>query len=735
MKKPRDRKPDPRTDRTFDPPPLETGHDGEWLDLGQSHWLARRDGDDVLWLVLVQRGVGTNTLSADVLEQLAGLLEHGAQSRPRAVVLRSGKRDSFIVGNDIGAYRGLTRAEAHVRVARSQAVVNGVAALKMPTIAVVHGRCLGGGLQLALACDYRIARTDALLGLPEVRFGVHPGLGGTARLSALIGPDQALRLILTGKSLTAAEALKHGLVDVVGEEQHFVAAVRSAAAGNLELHRPGARARALTLRPTRKRIVNQARRETERRVRAEHHPAPYRLLELWERHGASAAGLMDHEAASFADLVTSATARNLLRVYLLGEALRERGRERASQHGALVRHVHVVGAGRMGGAIAAWCASRGLLVTLEDLGMAQIAPAMQSAASLFQRLFSEPRSCRAAADRLVPDVAGAGRRKADLLIEAVPEQLELKQRVMADMEAAAHSGALLATTASGIAVEEIAAAIRRPERLAGLHFFDPVSRMRLVEVVRHDRLDGSVVDRLMGFATAIDRLPVAVRSSPGLLVNRILAPYLLEALALLEEGTRAEQVDAAAEQFGMPVGPLELADRIGLDMALDVAESLQHKLDASLPRVPEWLRRKVAQGDVGVKSGKGFYVYGPSGQPKKKAAGDVEPEHVDRLVLPMVNAAVACLAAGILDATDDAADTVDVAMVLGGGFPRFRGGPLQYARERGGAEVRSRLEVLAQRHGPRFVPHAAWTDVFGPPPPDAAARPRRPRPRRRREGR
>jgi 3-hydroxyacyl-CoA dehydrogenase / enoyl-CoA hydratase / 3-hydroxybutyryl-CoA epimerase len=705
----------------FEAPPLESGHGGEWLDLGQSHWRVRHDRDDVLWLMLDQRNVATNTLSAEVLEQLSMLLDEVARRRPAAIVLRSGKPEGFIVGADINAYREATQREAHALVARAQSVVNAVAALRAPTLAIIHGRCLGGGLQLALACKYRIARSDAVLGLPEVNFGVLPALGGTARLTALVGPDRALELMLTGKSLIAADALAEGLVDFVGEEQHFRNALHAVVAGTFGAHRPAARARALTLRPTRKLIASGARRDTEKRVHSGHHPAPYRLLELWERHGSSAQRMMEQESAAFAGLVIGAPARNLLRAFLLGERLREQAQERGRLHGPAIRHVHVIGAGRMGGGIAAWCAQRGLRVTIEDLRAELLAPAVAHAARVFERVLPDVGQRRAAADRLVPDLAGAGRRKADLFIEAVPEHLELKQRLFVELEAQARPGALFTTNTSAIEIEAIAGVLERPERLAGLHFFNPVTDMRLVEVVVHDRLDSSAQDRLVRFASALDRLPVIVRSAPGFLVNRILAPYLLEALVLLDEGLTAEQVDAVAEGFGLPMGPLELADRLGLDTALDVAESLHHKLDPSLPPIPEWLRGKVAQGDLGVKSGKGFYEYGSAGIAKKRATVEPDPDHVDRLILVMVNAAVGCLAAGIAED----ADAVDAAMIFGGGFPAFRGGPVHYARERGSAEVRQRLLVLADRHGERFAPNDAWSRVFANTPgapPDAGAR-------------
>jgi 3-hydroxyacyl-CoA dehydrogenase/enoyl-CoA hydratase/3-hydroxybutyryl-CoA epimerase len=415
--------------------------------------------------------------------------------------------------------------------------------------------------------------------------------------------------------------------------------------------------------------------------------------------------MLSHEPGSFAELLTGDTARNLIRVYFLREMLREGGKDQPSE----VRHVHVIGAGAMGGDIAAWCAHQGLMATLEDREARLIAPAMARAAGLFQHKYDNTRARQAAADRLIPDPAGSGRARADLVIEAVPEDLELKRRIFAELESRCRQDAVLATNTSGIQLEDIGEVLQRPDRLVGLHFFNPVSRMQLIEVVHHPGTAPSVRARAMAFAVGIERLPVPVTSAPGFLVNRILTSYLSEALTLMEEGVDAERVDAAAESFGMPVGPAAVADQVGLDIALSVADSLRGALDTPLPEVPDWLRRKVDDGHLGVKSGRGLYHYHNGEAKKRKVEMPPDPEHVDRLVLAMVNMAVTCLGCGVV--AD--ADSLDAALIFGTGFAPFRGGPLNYVRSRGSDAVRDRLAELAGRHGPRFRPSDQWQQVFG----------------------
>jgi 3-hydroxyacyl-CoA dehydrogenase/enoyl-CoA hydratase/3-hydroxybutyryl-CoA epimerase len=390
--------------------------------------------------------------------------------------------------------------------------------------------------------------------------------------------------------------------------------------------------------------------------------------------------------------------------------LREQMKKLAGS-GNKINHVHVIGAGAMGGDIAAWCANQDMHVTLADMKPEPIAGAMKRAADLFGKIIHKRTDVRDALDRLVPDLGGEGVRNADLIIEAVPEKLELKQKVYAGLEPVMKAGAILATNTSSIPLQDLRASLQKPERLLGLHFFNPVSRLQLVEVVSHDGTDPQLLKEALAFVGAIDRLPLPVKSSPGFLVNRALTPYMLEAMVMLDEKIDKRTIDAAAVKFGMPMGPIELADQVGLDICLAVGDMLRSKFGDSLPPTPAWLRDKVANGELGRKTGKGFYTW-KDGKADKTSAGGTSPdarptdEMIDRLVLPMSNVCVACLREAVVDN----ADAVDGAMIFGTGYAPFRGGPLNYARTRGVQNVTAALYALAVRFGDRFTPDAGWHD-------------------------
>jgi 3-hydroxyacyl-CoA dehydrogenase/enoyl-CoA hydratase/3-hydroxybutyryl-CoA epimerase len=444
------------------------------------------------------------------------------------------------------------------------------------------------------------------------------------------------------------------------------------------------------------------RREAAKSAPAEHYPAPYGLIDLWEKHGGDKAAMLKAEKSSFAHLMVTPTAQNLIRVFFLRDEMKK-----LAGSGNKVTHVHVIGAGAMGGDIAAWCANEGMRVTLADMKAEPIAGAIKRAAELFGKIIRKPTEVRDALDRLMPDLQGEGVRNADLIIEAVPEKLELKQKVYAGLEPVMKPGAILATNTSSIPLQDLRTTLQRPERLLGLHFFNPVSRLQLVEVVSHDGNDEALLKEARAFVGAIDRLPLPVKSSPGFLVNRALTPYMLEAMVMLDEKIDQRLIDAAAEKFGMPMGPIELADQVGLDICLDVGDMLRSKFGDMLPPTPAWLRDKVAKGELGRKTGKGFYSWkdGKADKPPLPETGPrVTDEMIDRLILPMSNVCVACLREGIVEN----ADVVDGAMIFGTGYAPFRGGPLNYARTRGGENVVSALRALAQKFGDRFTPDAGW---------------------------
>jgi 3-hydroxyacyl-CoA dehydrogenase/enoyl-CoA hydratase/3-hydroxybutyryl-CoA epimerase len=375
--------------------------------------------------------------------------------------------------------------------------------------------------------------------------------------------------------------------------------------------------------------------------------------------------------------------------------------------GNKISHVHVIGAGAMGGDIAAWCANRDMRVTLADMKPEPIADAIKRASELFGKIMHKSTDIRDALDRLMPDLDGEGVRNADLIIEAVPEKLELKQKVYAGLEPNMKPGAILATNTSSIPLQDLRTTLKSPERLLGLHFFNPVSRLQLVEVVSHDGTDPQLLKEALAFVGAIDRLPLPVKSSPGFVVNRALTPYMLEAMVMLDEKIDKLAIDAAAEKFGMPMGPIELADQVGLDICLAVGDMLRSKFGDALPPTPAWLREKVAHGELGRKTGKGFYTWKGCKADKSSAPSATAPptaEMIDRLILPMSNVCVACLREAIVDD----ADAVDGAMIFGTGYAPFRGGPLNYARTRGGENVVSALRALTAKFGGRFTPDAGW---------------------------
>ena len=665
-----------------------------------------RDTDGVAWLLFDRADSSANTLSAEVIEELDRVLTELETNRPTGLVIRSAKPSGFIAGADVNEFRGAADPkEVEAAIGRAHAVVDRLEALRIPTVAVIHGFCLGGGLEIALACQMRIAISDARFGFPEVMLGLHPGLGGTARFTALVNPMQAMTLMLTGRTIDARRAKSLGLVDAVCEERHVRNAVKDAVSGKLKRTR---KVSLLNLGPVRRFLANRMRDEAEKAAPHEHYPAPDALIELWERHGGDKAAMLAAEKTSFAYLMVTPTAQNLIRVFFLREQMKK-----LAGSGNRIEHVHVIGAGAMGGDIAAWCAGQDLRVTLADMKAEPIASAMKRAADLFGKILRKRTASRDALDRLIPDMEGEGVRGADLIIEAVPEKLELKQKVYASIEPKMKPGAILATNTSSIPLQDLRTTLQKPERLLGLHFFNPVSRLQLVEVVSHDGTDARLLEEALAFVGAIDRLPLPVKSSPGFLVNRALTPYMLEAMVMLDEGIGQTVIDAAARKFGMPMGPIELADQVGLDICLDVGDMLRSKFGDALPPTPAWLREKVARGELGRKTGKGFYVWrdgkrerlaGPEPKAAARQPAEPTPEMIDRMVLPMSNVCVACLREGIVDN----ADVVDGAMIFGTGYAPFRGGPLNYARTRGPENVASALRALAQKFGDRFVPDPGW---------------------------
>jgi len=632
------------------------------------NWTISRDADGIAWLTFDKAGATANTLSAAVLAELNDALDMFDRDPPKGLVIRSGKTNGFIAGADVEEFGEVNNdAGALAIVKRGWDTFERLASVRYPTLALVRGFCLGGGLELALACRYRVVVDEpgTRLGLPEVMLGIVPGWGGIKRLPKLIGAPGALDLLLTGKTIDARRAKLLGLADECVPVRIMDATARGVlralpAPHSLKLPL------SLTLLPLARRfIAASAAKKVAQRARREHYPAPYAVLDLWVKYDGNALAAPASDPASIPALFRSPTAANLIRVFRLQERLKGLGKDGDFR----AAHVHVVGAGTMGGDIAAWCALRGLTVTLQDQNAERLAPAMQRAGKLFAQRLRDPRRVRDATDRLIPDVAGEGVARADVIVEAIFENVEAKRALFAALEKKAKAGAILATNTSSIPLEDIAHAMADPSRLIGLHFFNPVAKMMLVEIVVGRQTREALVPQAAAFVRQIDKLPLPVKSAPGFLVNRVLAPYLMAAMRCVDEGISPETVDESALAFGMPMGPIELADTVGLDICVAVGEMLG---DDAAP--PKKLMDAIAAGNLGRKSGRGFYAW-VDGKPQKGAAGAVPEGLAGRLIEPFVAEAKSALAEQIV--VD--ADLVDAGAIFGTGFAPFRGGPLHYA--------------------------------------------------------
>ena len=673
-------------------------------------WALTEDADRIAWLTVDKPGTSANVLSAGVLAELDGHLAQLEQSRPRGLVLISAKKSGFIAGADIKEFTGIRdEAEGYTLIRRGQQVFDRLEALPFPTVAAIHGFALGGGLETALACRYRVGVADERLslGLPEVQLGLHPGFGGTVRTVRLIGVRAAMELMLTGRPVRGEKALKLGLLDRLVAEGELRASARSLILDPPAPSRAPFAARLLSLAPVRPFVKGALIAEVGRRAPRAHYPAPYAIVDLWARYGAHGEQAFEGEARSMARLFLSETSRNLVRVFFLTDRLKAQG----GKAGRDLRHVHVIGAGVMGGDIAAWAALRGFTVTLQDRASEYLAPALKRAGELFDKRLKDPAQNAAARARLRSDIEGAGVSDADVVIEAIFENLEAKQALYATLEPRMKPAALLATNTSSIMLEPLAAKLQDPGRLIGLHFFNPVPQMPLIEIVHSAASHAAALETGTGFARRLDKLPVPCRSAPGFMVNRVLTPYMYEAMLAAQEGVPLGSIDRAAVDFGMPMGPIELIDVVGLDVAAHVGEIIATELKRPVTRIAR-LEELLAAKKLGRKSGAGFYTWENGKALKAPAgAGAAAPEDLtDRLILVLVNECVACLREGVV--AD--ADLADAAVIFGAGFAPFRGGPLTYARARGVAAVVARLSELAARHGPRFTPDAGWSSLSGP---------------------
>jgi 3-hydroxyacyl-CoA dehydrogenase/enoyl-CoA hydratase/3-hydroxybutyryl-CoA epimerase len=676
-------------------------------DSAAASWKLETDADQIAWLTLDKPGSSANLLSNSVLSELDRLLQQLAGQSPRGVVIRSAKASGFIAGADIREFPALeTGTRAIDLIQQGQRTFERIEALGCPTVAAIHGFALGGGLELALACRYRVAVGDSRLnlGLPEVQLGVHPGFGGTVRSVRLLGVRTAMNLMLTGRSVRADRALRIGLVDrLVERPGELDEAARSIILSAPPPHRPPLLERALSWAGLRLLLRPVLLRQVSARARREHYPAPYAMIDLWSRYGAGGRMAYQAEAQSFVDLVRSDSARGLIRVFLLQDRLKGlAGKDRGS-----FERVHVVGAGVMGGDIAAWCALRGLKVTLQDRELRYIEPALARARGLFEKRLPVASERAQAIERLAADVDGSSIAAADVLIEAIFEDLDAKRALYAAAEPHLRSGALLATNTSSLTLETLSATLRDPGRFVGLHFFNPVAQMPLLEVVHSAQTRPETINSALSFARRIDKLPLPCRSSPGFLVNRVLFPYLHEALHAAGEGIAFNAIDRAAVEFGMPMGPMELCDVVGLDVVLHVGEIVTRELQREPPPYTDKLRRRVEARQLGRKSGQGFFRWQDGKIVRDPSRMPPPSDLPDRLILVLVNECVSCLREEVV--AD--ADLVDAGVIFGTGFAPFRGGPINYARTRGIDACVARLHELELRYGPRFRADPGWAQL------------------------
>lgn len=629
-----------------------------------THFTLALDKQRIAWLCIDVADSSINRLTSDVMRELGLVLDHLSMQLPAGLVIYSAKESGFIAGADIDEFSGLKNAGSGLAlVARGWKLFDRLAAAPYPTLALIRGHCLGGGLELSLACRYRLAvdQADTRLSLPEVMLGIFPGWGGMQRLPRLVGPAAALDMMLSGRAVNARRAASMGLVDAVVPPR----LARQAAAQHVLSGTPARTAKGLKkllnhprLKPV---VARQARKNIDKRDPFEHYRAPRMILDMWLHHD----GNPLQTPQLIEELTQSDTTANLLRVFHLQERLKDIGRQ---SDGTQLHHLHVVGAGIMGGDIAAWAALKGLRVTLQDQDRDRIAQAQGRAVKLFKRRLKDGRLVQAALDRLIPDLQGHGIRHADMVLEAITENADVKRALYHDIEPELKPGAVLATNTSSLSVHDLSRDLQQPGRMVGIHFFNPVASMPLVEVVETEQLTIDARTRAYAFVHQLDKLPLPVKDSPGFLVNAVLAPYMLEAMRCVDEGMTPATVDQAMLEFGMPMGPIELADTVGLDIVRDAGEQLSEGSE-----LPVCLRSHLERNELGKKTGQGFYTW-TEGKIQKGAAATPPTGLADRLIHPLITKAEDQVSKGVVTDTDLA----DAGVIFGTGFAPFRGGPLHY---------------------------------------------------------
>ncbi len=667
------------------------------------NWKINHDDDGITWLHLNVPKVSANILNEQVIIELGSIVTELSENTPAGVVILSDKESGFIAGADINEFTTFeSEEEALINIQRAHTIFNNIENLSCPTVALIHGFCLGGGMELSLACCYRIAEENSSLGLPEVKLGIHPGFGGTVRSIERMGSFSALDFILTGRTLKARQAKKSGLINFAVPKRHLITAAKQTILKPPKIPALPWWEKIVNHRLVRPLIAKMLIKKVSARAARNHYPAPYAIIDLWKNHLDNRTQMLEEEAKSIAHLLVGKTAQNLIRIFKLTDQLKGLAKDKSVS----IEHIHVIGGGVMGGDIAIWCALQGYNVTLQDQNHDTLAAVIKRAAKLYKRLLKQNRLVNTTLDRLMPDIKGNGLVKADIVIEAIFEDAEVKCNLYKEIEPKLKRTAIIATNTSSIPLEQLTDSLKKPERLVGLHFFNPVAKMPLVEIVVGKKTSKKAQQIATTLTKKIKKLPLPVTSTPGFLVNRILMPYLTEAVTLFEEGVPITVIDKIALDFGMPMGPIELADTVGLDICLHVAENLAESMPIT---VPEHLRDLVNKKILGKKTGQGFYTFkkGKKVKPKDNKNYTAPTNVKERLILIMLNETMACLREHVAESKD----LIDAGIIFGTGFAPFHGGPLQYVKDRGQEQVLMALENLEKTHGPRFKPDEGWKTI------------------------
>ena len=679
-------------------------------------WLDPPEGLSSRELALLQFDCGdreVNVFTPDTLRELNEALDQVRRAKPAAVIVVSGKPGSYIAGADVDHIRSVSTSDEGVEAARSgQRVLRRLSELGVPTVAAIHGACVGGGAELACWCTGRVASTDdrTRIGFPEVKLGIVPGFGGTQRLPGIVGLVQAITLASSGRLLNAKQAKRAGLIDAAVHRDYLLQA--AAALAEKLIDGAGPERRHWSNAPVLRSLAAALAGSKVRKAAGPHYPAPAEAVRLCKL-GLEAPldeGLGE-EARAIGRLVIGDTAQSLLHVYALQRASQSGGE--APPKRALLG---VLGAGVMGGGIAGVAAAKGFHARMRDVSPDSLGKGVHVARSVVARALKrshDPRTAiQAGQDRIAYGLTLEGLESADLVVEAVVELEKVKLAVLAEIEERVDERCVLATNTSSLSVAKLSKALSKPERFVGLHFFNPVARMPLVEIIRGPETSSETLARAIGWAKALGKSPVVVGDSPGFLVNRVLMPYLSEALRLQSEGVDVRKVDAVAKRFGMPMGPFRLLDEVGLDVASKVARTFGIQFPDRFAESP-LLNKMAKDGRLGRKSGGGFYDYRKgragrtwSGLPQSDLEL-IDEEIRDRLFLRMADEGFRCLEEGVAASASD----VDLATVFGLGFPPFHGGLCRWVVTSGAQERLEALEALRDAHGVRFEPSRKFRNV------------------------